>query len=74
MLEFANYSFEEHCGKPIPSYPPREVLFDYIIGCADKVCMLNKLSAGIVANSYKLPVQLNSLYQNGDVGHIISQF
>ena len=31
-LEFADYSFEEHFGRPIPSYPPREVLFDYIIG------------------------------------------
>ena len=36
-LELANYSFEEHFGKPIPSYPPHEVLFDYIKGCADKV-------------------------------------
>ena len=27
-LEFADYSFEEHFGKPIPSYPPREVLKD----------------------------------------------
>ena len=25
-LEFADYNFEEHFGKPIPSYPPREVL------------------------------------------------
>jgi len=31
-LEFANYSFEEHFGRPIPSYPPRAVLRDYIIG------------------------------------------
>ena len=31
-LEFADYSFDEHFGKPIPSFPPREVLFDYIIG------------------------------------------
>ena len=27
-LEFADYSFDEHFGKPIPSFPPREVLFD----------------------------------------------
>ena len=25
-LEFADYGFEEHFGKAIPSYPPREVL------------------------------------------------
>ena len=31
-LEFADYSFEEHFGKPIASYPPREVLWDYIKG------------------------------------------
>ncbi len=35
-LEFADYSFEEHFGKPIPSYPPREVLADYIYGRAEK--------------------------------------
>lgn len=29
-LEFADYSFEEHFGRPIPSYPPRAVLLDYI--------------------------------------------
>ena len=29
-LEFADYSFEEHFGKQIASYPPRSVLFDYI--------------------------------------------
>ncbi|GAB5469923.1 MAG: NAD(P)/FAD-dependent oxidoreductase [Rhodospirillales bacterium] len=31
-LEFADYTFEEHFGKPIASYPPREVLLDYIEG------------------------------------------
>ena len=31
-LEFADYSFEEHFGKQIASYPPRAVLFDYIQG------------------------------------------
>lgn len=35
-LEFADYTFEEHFGKVIPSYPPREVLFDYIKGRVDK--------------------------------------
>ena len=24
-LEFADYSFDEHFGKPIPSFPPREL-------------------------------------------------
>jgi trimethylamine monooxygenase len=35
-LEFADYSFEEHFGKPIPSYPPRAVLYDYIAGRVNK--------------------------------------
>src|SRR5882724_2431889 len=35
-LEFADYSFEEHFGKPIPSYPPRAVLWDYIKGRVEK--------------------------------------
>ena len=35
-LEFADYTFDDHFGQPIPSYPPREVLHDYIIGRAKK--------------------------------------
>jgi trimethylamine monooxygenase len=35
-LEFADYYFEEHFDHPIASYPPREVLFDYIQGRVKK--------------------------------------
>ncbi|MGI9608028.1 MAG: flavin-containing monooxygenase [Acidimicrobiales bacterium] len=35
-LEFADYSFEEHFGKPIGSFPPRAVLWDYIKGRVEK--------------------------------------
>ena len=35
-LEFADYTFEEHFAKPIASYPPRAVLFDYIEGRVKK--------------------------------------
>jgi trimethylamine monooxygenase len=35
-LEFADYSFEEHFGRPIPSYPPRAVLHNYIMGRVEK--------------------------------------
>jgi trimethylamine monooxygenase len=35
-LEFADYTFDEHFGRPISSYPPREVLFDYIKGRVEK--------------------------------------
>lgn len=34
VLEFADYPFEEHFGTAIPSFPPREVLYDYITGRA----------------------------------------
>ncbi len=35
-LEFADYTFEEHFGRAIASYPPRAVLFDYIKGRVEK--------------------------------------
>ncbi|MEM7074287.1 MAG: NAD(P)/FAD-dependent oxidoreductase [Pseudomonadota bacterium] len=35
-LEFADYTFDEHFGKAIASYPPRAVLFDYIEGRVKK--------------------------------------
>ncbi|MEM9217006.1 MAG: NAD(P)/FAD-dependent oxidoreductase [Cyanobacteria bacterium P01_F01_bin.150] len=35
-LELADYTFDEHFGQPIPSFPPREVLYDYITGRAKK--------------------------------------
>ncbi|WOE30765.1 MULTISPECIES: NAD(P)/FAD-dependent oxidoreductase [unclassified Acinetobacter] len=35
-LEFADYTFDEHFKKPIGSYPPRAVLWDYIKGRAEK--------------------------------------
>ena len=35
-LEFAEYTFDEHFGRPISSYPPRAVLWDYINGRAEQ--------------------------------------
>ncbi len=35
-LEFADYTFDEHFGKEIASFPPRAVLFDYIKGRVEK--------------------------------------
>lgn len=35
-LEFSDYTFEEHFGRPIPSYPQRAVLHDYIMGRVEK--------------------------------------
>jgi trimethylamine monooxygenase len=33
-LEFADYTFDRHFKQAIPSFPPREVLYDYITGRA----------------------------------------
>lgn len=33
-LEYVDYKFEEHFGRCIPSYPPRAVVYDYIVGRA----------------------------------------
>ncbi|PDS28333.1 NAD(P)-binding domain-containing protein [Rhizobium phaseoli] len=49
-LEFADYTFEEHFGKPIASYPPREVLFDYIKGRVEKTVVTEWIR-------YKSPVR-----------------
>ncbi len=35
-LEFGDYSFDEHFGRPIPSFPPRQPLREYIISRAEK--------------------------------------
>ena len=42
-LEFADYTFEEHFGKPIASYPPRAVMKDYIQGRLEKSSFRNKI-------------------------------
>ena len=42
-LEFADYTFEEHFGKPIASYPPRAVLFDYMKGRIEKAGVRNMI-------------------------------
>ncbi|MEM7179146.1 MAG: NAD(P)/FAD-dependent oxidoreductase [Pseudomonadota bacterium] len=42
-LEFADYTFEEHFGHPIASYPPRAVLFDYIEGRVKKAGVREKI-------------------------------
>jgi len=47
VLEFADYSFEEHFGKKIPSFPPREVLFDYINGRISKSDVLKWVRHGM---------------------------
>jgi len=43
-LEFADYTFEEHFGKPIASYPPRAVMLDYIQGRLKNLTLEIKLN------------------------------
>lgn len=62
-LEFADYSFEQHFGRAIPSYPPREVLFDYIIGRIEK----SNVRQWIRFNS---PVHHVSYNQHEDMFHV----
>ncbi len=50
-LEFADYSFDEHFGKPIPSFPPRAVLFDYILGRIKKGNSKNKVRFNTLVTS-----------------------
>jgi len=56
-LEFADYSFDEHFGKPIPSFPPREVLYDYIIG---------RVKKGNLKNKVKFNTSVSSVVYNGN--------
>jgi trimethylamine monooxygenase len=42
-LEFSDYYFEDHFGHPIASFPPREVLFDYIQGRVIKANVRDKI-------------------------------
>ena len=42
-LEFAEYTFDQHFGRPISSYPPREVLWDYIDGRVRRSKVKNKV-------------------------------
>lgn len=48
-LEFADYSFDEHFGRQISSYPPRPVLFDYIEGRVKKSDVRKYIRFNIVA-------------------------
>ena len=50
-LEFADYSFDEHFGKPIPSFPPREVLYDYILGRVNKGNLKDKIKFNTTVTS-----------------------
>ena len=50
-LEFADYTFDEHFGRPIASYPPRAVLYDYIEGRIKKAGVRDKIRFRTVCRS-----------------------
>ncbi|MEM7669679.1 MAG: NAD(P)/FAD-dependent oxidoreductase, partial [Pseudomonadota bacterium] len=50
-LEFADYTFEEHFGTAIASYPPRAVLFDYIEGRVKKAGVRDKIRFSTVCRN-----------------------
>ncbi|MEM7211646.1 MAG: NAD(P)/FAD-dependent oxidoreductase [Pseudomonadota bacterium] len=52
-LEFADYTFDEHFGRPIASYPPRAVLFDYIEGRVKKAGVRDKIRFASVARDVR---------------------
>ncbi|XP_033742268.1 flavin-containing monooxygenase FMO GS-OX3-like [Pecten maximus] len=54
-LEYPDYTFEDHFGKVIPSFPPRTVLFDYLQGRWNK----NKLRAYVRFNTVVKDVTYN---------------
>lgn len=58
-LEFADYSFEEHFGKTISSFPPREVLWDYIQGRIIKNIPDNFIKECILFNNVVRFVKFN---------------
>ena len=52
-LEFADYTFEEHFGKPIASFPPRAVLFDYIKGRVERSGVRNMIQFSTIVRDVR---------------------
>jgi len=52
-LEFADYTFEEHFGKPIASYPPRAVLFDYIKGRVEQAGVRDQIKFNTIVRDVR---------------------
>jgi len=59
-LEFPDYTFEQHYGTAIPSFPPREVLLDYLQGRWKQ----NDLKKWIVFNRVVRNVEYNEQEDN----------
>ncbi|MGI9296628.1 MAG: NAD(P)-binding domain-containing protein [Gammaproteobacteria bacterium] len=70
-LEFADYTFAEHFGRPIASYPPRAVLYDYVAGRAEKSGVKDQIRFNTVVrdvrfceNGEKFTVEVRDLKNN----------
>ncbi|XP_060062603.1 trimethylamine monooxygenase-like isoform X2 [Ylistrum balloti] len=50
-LEYPDYTFEDHFGKVIPSFPPRAVLFDYLKGRWEKANIRNQVRFNMLVKS-----------------------
>ena len=50
-LEYPDYPFEAHFGRPIPSYAPRAVLLDYLKGCIASSGIAGRIRLRHVARS-----------------------
>ena len=60
-LEYPDYSFEAHFGRPIPSYAPRAVLLDYLRGC-------------IAASGIAGHIRLNHVVRSVSFDHATAKF
>ena len=76
-LEFADYSFDEHFQQPIPSFPPREVLYDYILGRAKKSNLkkyfTSKYNVNIKSNAIPISISIYFLSNHYSISYVLKQ-
>ena len=77
-LEFADYTFEEHFGRPIASYPPREVLWDYMKGRVEKAGVRNQIRFSTAVRAVKYCEESGNFSVNAhdlvDDHHYVEEF
>ena len=77
-LEFADYTFEEHFGRPIASYPPREVLWDYMKGRVEKAGVRDQIRFSTAVRAVKYCEESGNFSVNAhhlvDGHHYVEEF
>ena len=77
-LEFADYTFEEHFGRPIASYPPREVLWDYMKGRVEKAGVRDQIRFSTAVRAVKYCEESGNFSVNAhdlvDDHHYVEEF